>query len=384
MQFSKRYLVGLLVVAMAALLPSPASAGSNVTQVASHLDSPRGIAFINGRMVVAEAGHGGKTCVSPAPGFTVCMGATSRITWVNPTTHAHTPLVKGLFSFQLDPVENIGVSGLTIHDGRILAIIGVTPQELPPTFKIGQAQAGQLISVNPADGSWRYVAPVGKRDYHFTLKFTPPTPGVYSPGTQEHDSNPYGVLGAGNGVYVADAGSNTLDFVGDDGKITIVNYDGWRDLNPNNFPSDSVPTCVARADGALWVGQLSGRLARIAGESVTHPVPMAAGTPLLTHVTNCISGADGNLYFVNMFGPGIPFTDPSFFMGNVVKYNPRTGKGSVVAANLSFPNMAAFGPDGNLYVTTGSVCPASGASPFPPGAPNLCVGGGKVVRINLS
>jgi hypothetical protein len=384
MRFSKRYLVGLLVVAMAALLPSPASSGSNVTQVASHLDSPRGIAFINGRMVVAEAGNGGKTCFTPAPGITICFGATSRISWVNPTTHTHTPLVKGLFSVMLPMGEGvIGVSGLTVSNGRIIGIIGGTPQEVPPGVS-NAAQAGRLISVNPADGTWRTVAPVGKRDYNFTLKFTLPTPGVYSPGTNEHDANPYGVLAADNGIYVADAGANTLDFVGADGKIRILNYFGWRDKNPNNFPSDTVPTCVARADGALWVAQLSGRLERIAGDSVTRPVPMAAGMPLLTHVTNCISGADGNLYFVNMFGPGIPFTSPSFFMGNVVKYNPRTGHGSVVAANLSFPNMAAFGPDGNLYVTTGSICPANGASPFPPGAPNPCVGGGMVLRINLN
>lgn len=383
MRFKNRFLVGLLVVAVGALLPSQASAASTVTQVASGLDSPRGIAFINGHMVVAEAGHGGKTCFTPAPGSTVCFGATSRISWVNPTSHTHTELVKGLFSVMLPMGEGvIGVSGLTIRDGRILAQIGGTPQEVPPSVSNG-AQAGRLISVNPADGTWRTVAPVGMRDYNFTLKFTPPTPGVFSPGTQEHDANPYGVLATDNGVYVADAGANTLDFVGEDGKISILNYFGWRDPNPNNFPSDTVPTCVARADGALWVGMLSGRLARIAGTSVTHPVPMVAGKPLLTHVTNCIAGNDGNLYFVNMFGSGIPFTDPSFFMGNVVKYNVRTGQGSVVAGNLVFPNMAAIGPDGDLYVTTGSICPANGASPFPPGAPNPCVGGGKVLRISL-
>jgi sugar lactone lactonase YvrE len=103
---------------------------------------------------------------------------------------------------------------------------------------------------------------------------------------------------------------------------------------------------------------------------------------LLTHVTGCNSDRAGNLYFVNMFGPGIPFTSPSFFRGSVVKYRPG-GHASLVAGNLNFPNMAAFGPDGNYYVTTGSICPADGSSPFPPGAPNPCVGGGKVVRINL-
>jgi hypothetical protein len=379
MHFSKRYLVGLLLVAMGAMLPSPASAASNVTQVTSGLDSPRGIAFLDGRMVVAEAGHGGHQCFEPQPGFKICIGATSQISWVNTKTHMHTPLVKGLFSLMLGQEGTIGVSGLTVSDGKLLAQIGGTPQEIPPSIAIGQKEAGIMISVNP-DGGWEKVAPVGATDFNFTLKFKQPTPGVYSPGTQEHDSNPYGVLATDDGALVADAGSNTLDRIGEDGKITILHWFGWRDKNPNNFPSDAVPTCVARADGALWIAQLSGRLVRMSGDDrqeLSWPVPRdSSGKPLLTHVTNCVSGNDGNIYFVNMFGPGIPFVDPSFFVGNVVKYNVRTGHGSVLAGNLSFPNMAAIGPDGNLYVTTNSICPAAGGPP-------PCAGGGKVLRINL-
>ena len=382
MHFRKRYLGSLLVLALAALLPGQVSAGSNVTQVAAGLDSPRGIGFLNGRMVVAEAGHGGHTCFTPSPGFTVCIGATSQISWVNTSTHTHTPLVKGLFSLSLGQEGTIGVSGLTVQDGKITAIIGATPQEVPPSVAIGQRQAGRLISVN-SDGTWRVVAPVGTVDFNSTLHFTQPTPGVYSPGTQEHDANPYGVLASDEGTLVADAGANTLDMVGDNGKITILRRFGWRDPNPNNFPSDAVPTCLARADGALWIGMLSGRLVRIDGTSVRIVVPTdGAGHRLLTHVTGCTSDRHGNLYFVNMFGPGIPFTSPSFFQGNVVKYNPEGGA-SVLAGGLTFPNMAAIGPDGNLYVTAGSICPANGASPFPPGAPNPCVGGGKVLKINL-
>jgi hypothetical protein len=364
------------------MVPGPVSAASSVTQVAAGLDSPRGIGFLNGRMVVAEAGHGGNTCFTPAPNFTICFGQTSQISWVNPSTHTHTPLVKGLFSVSLGPEGTIGVSGLSIRNGKILAQIGGTPQEVPPGVPFA-GQAGRLISVNP-NGTWQTIAPVGKVDYNYTLKFTPPTPGVFSPGTQEHDANPYGVLATSNGVLIADAGANTLDSVGWNGQVSILNHFEWRDPNANNFPSDAVPTCVAWAGGALWVGQLAGRLAKVVGSNVTSVVPRdGAGHRLLTHVTNCISDGNGNLYFVNMFGPGIPFTSPSFFVGNVVKYNVRTGSGSVVAGNLSFPNMAAIGPDGNLYVTTGSTCPANGASPVPPPAPNPCVGGGKVLRINL-
>ena len=65
---------------------------------------------------------------------------------------------------------------------------------------------------------------------------------------------------------------------------------------------------------------------------------------------------------------------------------------SVLASSATYPflvlpYMPTVGPDGNLYVTAGAICPATGASPLPPGAPNPCMAGGKaggkVVRINL-
>lgn len=372
MRLKKRYLLGVLVMLFGALLPSPAAAASPWTQVASGLDSPRGIAFYHGRMLVAEAGHGGATCFG-----TICVGATSQISWVNTGTGAHTPLVKGLFSLSLGAQGTLGASGLSVRGGKILTVIGASPQEVPPS--VPPRQAGQLISVDP-DGGWRSVAPVGKSDFNYTLGFTEPTPGVFSPGTQEHDANPYGVLATANGAYVADAGANTLDFVDRHGKISILHYFGWRDPNPNNFPNDAVPTCIARTDDALWVGELSGQLFRIDGTKVTQVVPRdSAGKPLLSHVTGCTADREGNLYLVNMFGPGIPFTSPSFFQGSVVKYSSDEGSASVLAGNLAFPNMAAIGPDGNLYVTAGSICPAN----VPANPPGPCAGGGKVLRINL-
>jgi len=382
MHLNKRYLVGLLVMAIAALVPSPASASSGATPVAWGLDSPRGIDFFQGKMLVAEAGHGGGFCFAPPdapPGFQICIGDTSQVSWVNPTTGSHTPAVTGLMSAKLGN-ESIGASGLSVHGGKVLVQIGLTPQEVPGS--IGQQQAGRLLSIDPNEGTWQSVAAMGARDFQFTLDLNVPEPtrGVFSPGTQEHDANPYGVLATGKGAYVADAGSNTLDFVSNNGNIKILHYDGWRDPNPNNFPSDSVPTCVARSGDALWVGELSGRLLRIDDDGATVVVPKDnAGSPVLTHVTGCTSGREGNLYFVNMFGPGAPFTSQTFFQGTVVKFNPEEGRASVLAGNLFTPNMAAIGPDGNLYVTAGSICPAN----VPANAPSPCAGGGKVLRINL-
>jgi hypothetical protein len=369
----------LLVAAVVALFPSPAAANSTVTQVTSGLDSPRGIAFYNGHLLVGEAGHGGPTCF-PIPGapFPACAGNSSQISWVNRSNGSHTPLVSGLFSVSLGPEGVLGVSGLSVAEGRILAQIGTTPQEVLPAFTLGQEQAGRLIRVK-ANGTWSTVASVGATDFNYTLQFTEPTKGVFSPGTQEHDANPYGVLATDGGAYVADAGANTLDFVGRNGKITILQHFVWRDPNPNNFPSDAVPDCVTQGDDALWVGELSGQLFKLHEGNVTQVVLRDdAGNPLLTHVTGCTTDRSGNIYFVNMFGPGIPFTSPSFFKGDVVKYDPEEGKASVLAANLMFPNMATVGPDGNLYVTAGSICPAVGANVAP------CFGAtGTVLKITL-
>jgi hypothetical protein len=382
MTLKNRHLLALLaIVSVLALLPSPAAASTTVSVVASGLDSPRGIAFYKGHLLVGEAGHGGSTCF-PIPGlpFPACVGNTSQISWVNASNGSHTPLVSGLFSVSLGPEGVLGVSGLSVAEGKILAQIGSTPQEGPPTFTLGQQQAGRLIKVK-ANGTWTVVASVGATDFQYTTRFTPPNPAVCGqcPGTQEHDANPYGVLATEQGAYVADAGANTLDFVSANGKISILHRFGWRDPNPMNFPSDAVPDCVARGDDALWVGELSGQLFKVHGRHVTQVILKdAAGNPLLTHVTGCTSDRNGNLYFVNMFGPGIPFTSPSFFQGNVIQYNPEEGKASVLAGNLMFPNMAAVGPDGNLYVTAGAICPAVGANVAP------CFGAtGTVLKIAL-
>ncbi len=378
---SRRWFLALAAATIAALtLPATASAAPSMTLVASGLDSPRGITFYHGQLLVAEAGHGGPLCVPAGPTGEACIGNTSQISRVNLETGTHTPILSGMFSLSLGAEGTLGITGLAVSDGRLLAQISATPQELVG-LPIGEEESGRLIAVH-GNGTWSTVAQVGKTDFDYTLPFTEPVFGVYSPGTQEHDANPTNLLATGDGVYVADSGSNTLDRVSEEGRIRILLHDGWRDPNPNNFPSDAVPTCVARGDDGLLVGELSGRLLKVEGSSFT-PIEVkdSAGNSLLTHVTGCTSDSSGNVYFVNMFGAGAPFTPPpasSFFIGNVVKYNPESGKASVLAGGLHFPYDDVVGPDGNLYVTVGNICPSTGV-PAPP-----CFGGtGGVLKIAL-
>ena len=359
MGLKRRHLLALLaaLAVPAALLPSPTAAATWST-VATGLDSPRGVAFAGDRLLVAEAGHGGTACFDGGPGAgQVCIGPSGRISWIN--NGAPTPLVTGLFSETArGGFDSEGPSGLSVNEDRILAQIATPPQEVPapPTIPaaaaaLGKAQAGLLISVR-RNGSWSTVASVGKFDFDYTTQFPEP-PG---PGTQEHDANPYGVLATDEGAFVADAGSNTLDRIGEDGKITILIHDLTRfDSPPGAFPTDAVPTCVARGGHGLLVGELSGRLLSVHGRSFS-----VVNAPLLSHVTGCTSDGRGNVYFVNMFGSGPVFTPPpasKFFIGNVVKYNTETGQFSMLVDGLMLPNQDTIGPDGNLYVSVRSICP---------------------------
>jgi hypothetical protein len=359
MHLKRRHLVVLLAAAVgAAMLPSPAAAATS-TQVASGLDSPRGITFVNGRMLVTESGHGSTNASDcffggPAAGV-VCVGPSGRISWID--SGVRTTLVSGLFSQTArGGFDSEGPSGLSVGDeGRILAQISVPPQEVPapPTlsaaaYALGQAQAGRLISVH-RNGTWNTVAKVGEFDFNYTS-------GLPSSAHQEVDSNPTGVMATDDGAYVADSGANTLDRIGEEGKVTILFRDPTRFDTAGAFPADAVPSCVVRTAGGLLVGELSGRVLKVHGTSFT-----VLSNALFKHITGCTSDRQGNVYFVNMFGAGSPLTNPinpDFFVGSIVKYNVASGQATtLLSAPFLLPYGDTIGPDGNLYVTVRSICP---------------------------
>src|SRR5256885_6153377 len=70
-------LAAVVIMAVGVLVPTPAGAAGAVapTLVAAGFDSPRGVEFFKGKLVVAEAGHGGENCIPRVP--TICFGRTS-------------------------------------------------------------------------------------------------------------------------------------------------------------------------------------------------------------------------------------------------------------------------------------------------------------------
>jgi hypothetical protein len=348
-----------------ALVVVAGASAATVTTVATGLDNPRGLAFLpNGTLAVGEAGHGGDVCFAD-----FCVGATSQISMIDLSTGAHTPLVTGLFSLTLVAEHAVlGVGGLSAQGGRLLAVEGEYPQELDGVSCAGQpadcaqvlaaarATAGTLGRVTPS-GAWKTLAGVGAFDFNFTAA----NPGGATFGS-EVDANPYGLLALPGGTFVADAASNTLDWVDNDGGISIVDR-FVVPSPPEAFPADAVPTCVARStSGQLYVGDLAGRIWAESDGSAS----LVSGQSAHNHYTGCVADDAGNVYFVSIFnGTG----GPTPMTGSVVKL-AANGTLSTVVAPLNFPNKDAIGPDGNLYVSINSVCPAVG----------LCTGG--IVRIS--
>ena len=95
-------------------------------------------------------------------------------------------------------------------------------------------------------GQVRDVANVGDFDFAWSSAHVALAPHDFP------DANPYAVLALSDQLYVADAGTNTLDLVHPNGSVEILAY------FPNNIVADATPTCIAQGpDGALYVGTLA-------------------------------------------------------------------------------------------------------------------------------
>jgi hypothetical protein len=376
--------------------PSPPAVA--VSPVVSGLNAPRGVAFDRwGSMYVAESGQWLGTIGPGGPtgeGVTQ-TGALSKI-WrptQRPTLAWRTPLTS-LYDSENGPEvlgpEGVAATGRTCWSGRgwgrhhgrrggrhgcgVLTIMS----ESRAGFAAGHPgepvpdQLGQLLQVDDRTGAVRRsLSDVGDQGYAFTGAHP-----ELDPGGQYPDANPYGVLVTRHATYVADAGANTITRIERDGTATVIAY------IPNGPVADATPTCIAEGpDGALYVATLEFLL----NSDFSTTPPVIGGNPGhsdvwridprahediltaahkwatgLTTVTACTFDHRGNFWAAEMFQPNangapgdlarIPFRDPTRI--------DRVGGGQ-----LPLPGGVAEGPDGDLYVTTGSsdVTPGAGA-----------------------
>lgn len=373
----RRRRVAIAVVAVAAVSTVSAvgmavkgRAAPTVTVVADGLNNPRGLAFHDGHLWVAEAGTGGAECVPTpgAPSDPTCFGLTGSIDRIDDGTVKR--VLTGLESSAANGGGGaIGVDGISISGDRIYAIFGVSDFEVPAGLSpqltaVLFDQAGHLMRAptsNEEDAGLTNVSNVGAFDYAWSNQHKSLVP------EQFPDSNPYGVLADGRHVFVANAASNTLDQVDSHtGSETILAF------VPNPPASDAVPTCVAEGpDGALYIGQLTGAGNGAGVANVYRWTPSAGLTVWqkgFSAITGCGFGKDGSFYVTELTKVGFPPSGPPG--GDVIKIAKNGTRTTLGTGQLFFPNGFAAGDDGAIYVSNWSVRPGSGPGPH-----------GQVVRI---
>jgi hypothetical protein len=253
-----------------------------------------------------------------------------------------------------------GVDGISaLGNGNIAAIMGES--ELGGV----ESPAGHLLRFNPA-GHVRDEANVGNFNYAWSAAHIGLAPRDFP------DSNPYGVLAVPGGVYVADAGTNTLNFVKANGKISTLAY------FPNNAIADATPTCIAQGpDDALYIGTLALVDSFRGPAAIVYRVDLAQTNPddlntILTvatrwatglwPITGCAFGPDGSFYASQFFTQPLNPNGFPFLGGDVVKipFATPTVHTSLTGGALLVPGGVAVGPDGAVYVSNRSAFLPSG------------------------
>lgn len=375
--------------ALAGAAPAPSV---TVTPRVTNLNAPRGITFDpQGRMYVAESGQwlGNPNAPGGPTGAGVTMtGALDKYAGVarasgTPARVWRTPLTS-LYDTTNGP-EVLGPEGVSASSptcrvaGRVrrCGVLTIMSESRAGFAKANPGQPvpqqlGQLLALDRRTGAVRgSLSNAGDQGYAFTGAHP-----ELDPGGQFPDANPYDVLVTRGATYVVDAGANTVSRVLPSGRLRVLAY------IPNDAVSDSTPTCVTQGpDGALYVGTLN--LLLNSNLSTTPPGigqnpghsdvwrinPRTRQDFLhaahrwatgLTTVTACTFDRSGNFWAAEMFQPNtnaapgdiarIPFRTPTTIQ--------RFGGGQ-----LPLPGGIVQGPDGAVYVTTGSadVTPNAGA-----------------------
>ncbi len=362
---------------------------AQVTPVATGLNSPRGLAFgPGGILYVGEAGLGagnGAGGIAPGAGFTGSVGEIRGLSSGSPTFRR---IITGLASHGEGGTATgpDGVSALGNGDIYIImtestsAILSDEPDTQPALAN----QFGRLLKSSQS-AQWKVNADVGDFDYEWSEanKNAP-----WAPAGQFPDANPYAVLSLPGRQYTADAGSNTIDEVSQNGSVRIVAFVPNPQVTVNGHlltASDSVPTCVALGpDGFLYVGTLAFGAYFASGhtpQSKVYRINPNLSNAILTDahvwalgfypITGCGFGPGG--FYVTEY-----FTTSPSAPGALVKValNPNGSAGTrtiMGGGQLHFPNGFAAGPDGSVYVSNHSTSPGVAQSP---GAPV-----GEVVRV---
>jgi hypothetical protein len=330
----------------AAARPAHLSSDAPVTVVAQGLNNPRSLAWgPHGHLLVAEAGTLPTDCVG-----THCFGVSGSISDVSSGTPVR--IATGLATLS-ESGEVIGPDGLAYTGGRLYTVEGKSrafiadglPADLTATLR---RQLGAVIRIDP-HGRNTPVSRPGDVDYAWAGAHKDLAPGDFP------DADPYALTpGPLGGLYVVDAGSNTLDYVSWNGHVSVLAFIPNTAAGPN-----SVPTCVAQGpDGAVYVGELG----RGTTANVYRYQPLTRRLSVwqsgFAAITGCGFGANGDFYVTELTTEGFP---PTGFPAGAVVQVARNGERTVLGAGtLVAPEGFLAGRDGSIYVSNNTLFPGTG------------------------
>jgi hypothetical protein len=354
--------------------------------VISHLNEPRGLSFDGrGDLYVAEAGHAGSatagvTRTGAVSKFRWAGGALTRA-WSTKFTSVYMPAEGGGGGSEVLGPAAVSATGngCSRHhgDGRghaadrssscqVSAILSLSHRGIKAEAGLDVPQLGHLYRLNGRTGKAKSVSDVGDRDYAWTSRHA-------DLFTDFPDANPYAVLnlrghdGRGARTFVADAGANTISRVSANGRTRVISY------IPNETSGamrDATPTCISQGpDGALYVGTLDllSNFAAGSGQSNVWRVNpnstnwrhnatlWATG---YTTINGCTFDRHGNFWASELFYPNAAGPPGDLAMAPFDHPNAITHLGG---GTVALPGGIAQGPDGAMYVSTGSADPTPGS-----------------------
>ncbi|SDY49600.1 hypothetical protein SAMN05661080_03651 [Modestobacter sp. DSM 44400] len=380
--------------------------------VVTGLDNPRQLSWgPHDTLLVAEAGSGGETCITPPAGEEAppeasgpqCVGLTGGISSIHdPDDVVDEPaerVVDGLLSVAgPDGSFAVGSNGADATDvpGEYIVAETFVPGGIPPAGAAieGADQLGHLLVVQ-TDGGQQFVLPYAD---------IAAAEAEQNPDGAQVDSNPYAVLfvdptpdgepGTDGYALVADAAANTVwqvtpDFSAvpadciDDACIPpyeITVFATYPTPPDDEITPEFVPTSLATDhDGNVYVGGLGSEQPGAAavveysadGEETT-------GWGGFTGITGlAVDAAGEHLYVSQIFG-SVPDETATAPPGNVVDVDLTAGRYRSV--DVPFPGGVAVDHKGRVFVAAFSVSPAEGV-PAADGSPALP--GGQLWRISF-